>query len=137
MPTEQSQMTDSFQYRHFTWEHNVNFIHYAGTFAAVVKFDMNDRELYALLDQLNGVYLTGGPLNLIDTHTLKQHTYYKTAKKIIKYAKDEYEKGRYFPIFAICQGFELIHMVENDDDPNETLSEVRIYAESRRVNWAV
>ena len=52
----------------------------------------------------------------------------------MKRQKDE--KGVNFPIFGICQGFELIHFLANDDD-KDTLSDVHIEYESRPVNWTV
>jgi gamma-glutamyl-gamma-aminobutyrate hydrolase PuuD len=136
MPTNPNWKSKTFNFDHYSWEHNVNFIHYGGTFAAVLEYDLDDELLYHYLDGLNGVYFTGGPLDLIDPESLEQHTYYKTAKKIFNYAKKEYDEGRYFPIFAICQGFEIIHLLENGDDPKKTFSEVIMYATSRRVNWS-
>jgi len=58
-----------FNFKQYTWEHNVNLVRYAGTFAAVVKYDMPLDELEKLLDKMNGFYFTGGPLNLIDPET--------------------------------------------------------------------
>ena len=58
-----------FTFEQYVWEHNVNLVRYAGTFAAVVKYDMPLDELETLLDKLNGFYFTGGPLNLIDPET--------------------------------------------------------------------
>lgn len=47
----------------------------------------------------------------------------------------EFDKGRYFPVFAICQGFEILNLVANGDDP-DTLSKLKIYGESRPVDFA-
>ena len=52
--------TEDFEYPHFVWEHNVNFVHYAGTWAVPIKYDLPADELAALLPQLNGVFFTGG-----------------------------------------------------------------------------
>ena len=71
MPTNPAWKSDSFQWDHYSWEHNVNYIHYGGTYASIVKFDLEDEELYHILDGLNGVYFTGGPLDLIDPETLE------------------------------------------------------------------
>ena len=64
-------------------------MHYAGTYAAVIKYNIDDGELYPLLDSLNGVYFTGGPLKMMDRETNEPHIYYKTAKKIMGYALKE------------------------------------------------
>ena len=34
--------SDTFQYPHFTWEANVNFVHYAGSWAVPIRYDMED-----------------------------------------------------------------------------------------------
>ena len=102
MPTEDNQKSESFQYDHYTWEHNINFVHYAGSYSAVVKYDIEDEELYPLLDGLNGIMLTGGPVEQADPVTKEPHVYVKTVEKIVNYAKREFDEGRYFPILAFC-----------------------------------
>ena len=52
----------------------------------------------------------------------------------MKRQKDE--KGIDFPIFVICQGFELVHYLANDDD-KDTLSTVNIFGESRKMDFVV
>ena len=52
----------------------------------------------------------------------------------MKRQKDD--KGIDFPIFGICQGFELIHFLANDD-AKDTLSNVTIYGESRPLDFTV
>ena len=111
MPTDENAefwRPEKFNFKQYTWEHNINLVRYAGTFAAVVKYDMPHDELEALLDKMNGFYFTGGPLNLIDPVTGKEHMWYKQAKHIVNYAIEQMDKGRYFPVFGICQGFETI-----------------------------
>jgi gamma-glutamyl-gamma-aminobutyrate hydrolase PuuD len=94
--------TENFNYHHFSWEHNVNFVHYAGSFAVPIRYDISDEDLYPLLDSINGVFLTGGGLDIMypnGTHS----EYYKTAKKIFKYSimqKDKYNIT--WPVFGIC-----------------------------------
>jgi len=39
-------------------------------------------------------------------------------------------------VFGICQGFETIHLIANNDDLN-TFTGNSIYFESRPVDWAV
>lgn len=68
------------------WEHNVNFVHYAGTHAVPIKYDLPDEDLYPLLDSLNGVFLTGGAVPMIQPDGT-QHQYYKTSVKIYDYMK--------------------------------------------------
>ena len=83
--------TDTFEYPHFTWETNVNFVHYAGSWAVPIKYNMDaDEDLYALLDSINGVFFTGGATELFDRETgapLLDSQYWQTAKKIFDYSK--------------------------------------------------
>ena len=75
---------DEFPYEHL-WEHNINFVHYAGSHSVPIRFDISDEDLYPLLDQINGVFLTGGGLDIILPDGT-QHQYYKTARKIFDYS---------------------------------------------------
>ena len=50
----------------------------------------------------------------------------------MKRQKDD--KGIDFPIFGICQGFELIHFWANDDD-KDTISNVTVKGESRPLDF--
>jgi len=126
--------TDTFHYPHFTWETNVNFIHYAGSWAVPLRYDLSDEDLEKMLDSVNGVFFTGGATPLIDKETGEMSFFYKNAKRIWNYMKKQKdEKGINFPIFGICQGFEVIHFLANEDD-KETLSNVEIYNESRKMD---
>lgn len=130
-------VTDTFQYPHFTWETNVHFIHYAGNWAVPVRYDLDDADIEDLLDSVNGVFFTGGATPLIDMETGEMSYFYKMAKKIWSYMKRQKdEKGIDFPIFSICQGFEVIHYLANEDH-KETLSKVVIYNESRPIDFTM
>ena len=62
--------TESFTgYPHFTWETNVNFLHYAGSWAVPVRYDLSDEDLEALLGSVNGVFFAGGATPMIDWDT--------------------------------------------------------------------
>ena len=74
-------------WKSYTWEWNVNLIHYAGSWAAVIRPDMPDEELYPLLDGLNGVVMPGGGLEMFGKSQVDEPIpYYKTSKKIFEYA---------------------------------------------------
>ena len=130
--------TDTFNYPHFTWETNVNFIHMAGSWAVPIRYDLSDEDLYELLGSINGVFFPGGATELFERETgdvIPEAPFWKLATKIFDYAKEQKdEHGIDFPLFGICQGFELIHALANNGHPS-TLSEVVIYKESRPVNW--
>jgi hypothetical protein len=79
---------ENFVWDQFVWEHNVNFVHYAGSHAVPIRYDLADEDLYPLLDSINGVFFTGGGLDIILPDGT-QHEYYKTAKKIFEYSKKQ------------------------------------------------
>ena len=61
--------TDTFKHPHFTWETNVNFLHYAGSWTVPVRYDLSDEDLEELLGSINGIFLAGGATDLIDMET--------------------------------------------------------------------
>jgi len=79
--------TNTFDYSHFSWETNINFIHYAGNWAVPVRYDLSDEELEELLGSINGVFFAGGATPLIDVETGEQSLFYRTAKRIWNYMK--------------------------------------------------
>ena len=126
--------SDSFTYNHFTWETNVHLIHYAGSWAVPVRYDLSDADLYELLDQINGVLFAGGATPFFKAGTDEFSPFYHTAKRIFEYSKRQKDQhGIEFPIFGICQGFEVIHQLANDDR-RDTLSKNVIYNESRSMD---
>lgn len=55
-----------------------------------------------ILEQINGVLLTGGALSLIDEDG-KQHPYYETAKRVMEYSKMKKDKdGEDWPVLGVC-----------------------------------
>jgi len=42
MPSTEQFDEDTFPYPHYTWEHNINFIHYAGSFAVPIRYDLEE-----------------------------------------------------------------------------------------------
>jgi hypothetical protein len=53
-----------------------DFIEAGNGQAVVIKYDLTDDELYQLLDQLNGVILTGGGILFFNTSNSTDHKYY-------------------------------------------------------------
>ena len=122
-----SMKTNTFPFEQFTWETNVNFVHYAGSWAVPIRWDITDEELYPLLDSINGVFFAGGGSKLIDRDTGELSQLYELSVKIFEYTKWSKDvEGVDFPILGICQGFEIIHYLANRDDKS-TLSNVRIF----------
>ena len=82
-----SMKTNTFPFEQFTWETNVNFVHYAGSWAVPIRWDLTDEELYPLLDSINGVFFAGGGSKLIDRDTGELTPLYELSVKIFEYTK--------------------------------------------------
>ena len=80
-----------------------------------IPYNAPDDELYKILSQVNGVFFTGGDLQLYDPVTDVPHLYTVTASKIVDYSIKATDKGDYFPILGVCQGHELLHMLVAND----------------------
>ena len=92
-----------FPYKEYILEVNDNFIRWGGSRTVAIPFDIPEKELLALLPQINGVLFTGGNLDLINPKTKKQHPYYLTARTILHYSKFmKNAKGENWPILGIC-----------------------------------
>lgn len=55
-----------FDFEEYILEVNDNFVKWAGSKTVAIPYDMPEEELVEILDQINGVLLTGGSLTLID-----------------------------------------------------------------------
>eukprot|EP00347_Sterkiella_histriomuscorum_P023936 403332871 len=77
-----------------------------------IPYDATDEDLQRLLAQVNGVYFSGGSLILIDPYTGIKHQYTQTAEKVLNFAKERYNNGVHFPILGVCQGFQLLQVLE-------------------------
>ena len=66
---------DAFDFNDYILEVNDNFVKWAGSKTVAIPFDISEKELVKILDQINGVLLTGGSLTLIDGDG-NQHPYY-------------------------------------------------------------
>ena len=83
----------------------------AGLNAVYIPFNATDDDLYALLDQVNGVFFTGGSLDLYNYTSGEPHPYTVTAQKILNYAVAHTDAGDYFPLLGVCQGHQLLHLL--------------------------
>ena len=77
--------TSTFSYPHFSWETNVNFLHYAGSWAVPIRYDLSDEDMEAMLDSVNGVFLGGGAMHMMDWDTGETSDWYKMSKRVWDY----------------------------------------------------
>jgi gamma-glutamyl hydrolase len=100
---------------HYVTEMADIFMRLGGLYPVFIPYNITDADLYPLLDQINGIYFTGGDLDLYDEATGKLHPYTVTSQKILSYAIKLNDKGDYFPIMGTCQGLELLHILVAND----------------------
>lgn len=92
----------TFDYNDYILEVNDNFARWAGSKTVAIPYDVSEGDLVALLDQINGVLLTGGALTLVDDEG-NLHPYYETAKRVIEYSKMKKDvQGEDWPILGVC-----------------------------------
>jgi hypothetical protein len=72
---------------HYITEMSDIFMRSGGLHAVYLPYNISDTDLDKLLDQVNGVYLTGGDLDLYNEQTGELHPYTLTSIKIIDYAR--------------------------------------------------
>jgi gamma-glutamyl-gamma-aminobutyrate hydrolase PuuD len=86
------------------FEPNYDFVRWGDNIPVAIPYDITPEDLDNLLPQLNGVWLTGGTVNLIsDVGECEQHPYYKVVKSVLKYSiyqKDELDSN--WPIMGVC-----------------------------------
>ena len=82
-----SMRTETFPYNNFTWATNPDFLHYAGSWAVPVRWDLSDEDLEELLGSINGIFFGGGGAPMVDRETGEHSYFYKTSKRIWNYMK--------------------------------------------------
>lgn len=87
------------------------FILDGGSIPLCIPYNIKDEELYPLLDSMNGIFFTGGNLDLYEEESNTPHQYTVTAMKIFAYSKKQNDQGNPFPIMGVCQGYELMHIL--------------------------
>lgn len=86
----------------------------AGGRVIPIRYDDSREKIKEILKYANGVFLPGGGTNLRErneTTGKRQYSKYgKIASYIFSYVKNENKKGKYYPFWGTCLGFELMMM---------------------------
>jgi len=88
----------------------LQWIESAGARVAVIPFDAPEAELRSIFRSINGVLFPGGGLNLT-----ADQPFFKVSKLFYELALEANLKGDYFPLWATCQGFQLVAILVAQD----------------------
>ncbi|KAI9025632.1 class I glutamine amidotransferase-like protein [Hyaloraphidium curvatum] len=85
----------------------VKLVEMAGARAVPIRFYRSEAELRRIFKSVNGIIFPGGLTDiwLDDPYTV-------AARKLWTWAKQSTDKGEPYPIFGVCLGFQLLHVLE-------------------------
>jgi gamma-glutamyl hydrolase len=90
------------------------YIESAGGIPIAIHWDLPERDLIKVLDSVNGILFTGGDADMWEFDRHKNDIVFtnftQRASFIVAYAIHLNDKGIHFPVYGICQGFEVITM---------------------------
>ncbi|GMH14361.1 hypothetical protein Nepgr_016202 [Nepenthes gracilis] len=86
----------------------VKFAESAGARVIPLIYNEPREVIFSKLNLVNGVLFTGG--------WAKSGLYFETVKEVFKKVLERNDKGKYFPCYAICLGFELLTMIVSKDN---------------------
>ena len=122
--------------KNYILEVNESYIRWSGSRTIAIPYDIEDGLLDEVLDQINGVLLTGGSLDLVNKTSGEPHPYFLTAKRIFEYSKTKMEKdNEEWPILGTCQGFQILSILASNDD-FDILEVYKSFEENRKVHWS-
>jgi gamma-glutamyl hydrolase len=121
------------------------YIETAGGIPVAIPWDLPENDLLRVLDSINGILFTGGDADMWELNELKDNIVFTTFTErtalIVAYAIHLNDKGTHFPVYGICQGFEVItmglvgrpHIIDNfkhpvQQDSVEILQKARMFS---------
>ena len=100
----------------------IQWVGSAGMTSVCIPYDINKPDLLMCLDNVQGVLWTGGFIEN-DTYTKEQRdAYINTLYTTYKVAKKYNDNGRHYPIWGMCQGFELLVLFQKGKNNRKELS---------------
>ncbi|KRX05872.1 hypothetical protein PPERSA_03809 [Pseudocohnilembus persalinus] len=109
---------DEYQY---ILQDNVQFIENAGGQVVAIPYNGTDDQLIELFNGINGLFFTGGGMDLdintpVQNTTQEYNVFLRNAAFLIELAKEANNKGDFFPVWGTCQGFEIMNIVQADNE---------------------
>lgn len=96
----------------------VKYLESAGGKIIPILYDYDDLTLFSLLSKINGILIPGGDASLWENEEKMEgfSQFTKTIMKIVNWAIDQNEKGKFFPIWGTCLGYEVMIMSISKND---------------------
>jgi len=95
------------------------FIKAGGGHAIPIPWNAPKDQFDYLLNSINGILFPGGDIDLVTGNPITENpeisSFINRVKRVLKFAFDQNKKGHYFPIWGVCQGFELITLILSQD----------------------
>jgi gamma-glutamyl hydrolase len=96
----------------------VKYLEMAGARVVPIRIDHSFDELGYLFSRLNGILFTGGTANFWSNNNTNPPTlspdYAAKGCYLYNLVKQSNDQGNFYPLWATCLGFELIHVCENN-----------------------
>uniref|UniRef100_A0A7I4BJF9 folate gamma-glutamyl hydrolase n=1 Tax=Physcomitrium patens TaxID=3218 RepID=A0A7I4BJF9_PHYPA len=93
---------------------NARWLQAGGTRVVPIFYDSTPEELDYILNRVNGVFWSGGPV-FFNPHTESHSGSLRTTEYILKHVMRENRRGNYFPLWGTCLGFErMVQLVAED-----------------------
>jgi gamma-glutamyl hydrolase len=93
----------------------IQWIYLSGGHAILIPYDIQKKELHALLKRISGVIWVGGSIQNKKKHSDQQYTtLVSTLRYVYDYAILE-NKYNYFPIWGTCLGMQMLLMFAKDE----------------------
>lgn len=112
-------------------ENYVNWVESSGADAIVIPYDLPKRQLVQCIHQMDGIVWTGGGIE--NNYSYKQYiTYMKSLDTCFETAKAYNDSGRYYPLFGICLGFEILVLFSKNIDLNHAFDDMKHHVRESR-----
>ena len=96
----------------------VKFLEMGGARVVPIRIDHSYSEFDYLFDRLNGILFTGGDANIWANNSVNpilSSDYGAKGCYLYNKVKQSNDNGKFFPLWATCLGFELIHVCANNE----------------------
>lgn len=114
----------------------VKFIEQSGGRVIAIPTDADNESLIEIVDSLNGIVFPGGNRKLLKPNG-RLSKFSRAGKLILDRVKQLNDLGIYYPVWAICQGFQQIATIEAPHNDTIAIKEFDAYDLAGNVTFQV